>query len=131
MVNRNQFREIYCLFDQDVVIEIIKIFIEEYPLKLEGLLTNIEDRDLQTLSFAIHNLKGVISNFSAPETFELIKNFEDTVLHLTTSKTGQFEISALKAQLAEIKESVIAVADDLEEIMHDMLGGKFNFHPNG
>ncbi|MDY0342160.1 MAG: Hpt domain-containing protein [Lentimicrobium sp.] len=131
MVNRNIFRETYQLFDQDVIIEIINIYIDEYPGKLERLAKNIEERDFKALRFTAHNLKGVISNFSAPEAFEMIKNFEKTAVDLFEEEGKEFNEAAIKNQLSEINATVIKVGEDLKKIKQEMLSGDFIFDPNG
>ncbi|HAH57287.1 MAG: Hpt domain-containing protein [Lentimicrobium sp.] len=131
MVDRNNFRETYQIFDQDVIIEIINIYIDEYPEKLEKLARNIQERDLKSLRFNVHNLKGVLSNFSAPEAFEMIRNFEKMVVDLLEGNIQDLDETVFENQLSEIKTAVIKVGEELKTIKQEMEKGEFNFHPNG
>lgn len=75
-INEKQFLENFQYFDKEVVLEIINIFLEEYPQRMETLQANINERDFDQLRFNAHSLKGVVANFVAPEVQELAKTLE-------------------------------------------------------
>ncbi len=75
-INEKQFLENFQYFDKEVVLEIINIFLEEYPQRMETLQANIKERDFDQLRFNAHSLKGVVANFVAPEVQELAKTLE-------------------------------------------------------
>ena len=131
MVNRKVFKETYQLFDQDVIIEIIDIFIDEYPEKLRKLGQDITARDFKALRFTAHNLKGVVANFSAPAPLEIIKEFEKVASHLYENEGENFDEANLNARLAEISSSVIRTAEDLKQIKKEILNGDFVIGPVG
>lgn len=131
MVNRKVFKETYQLFDQDVIIEIIDIFLDEYPEKLRKLCEDIAARDFKALRFTAHNLKGVVANFSAPAPLEIIKDFEQVASHLYENDGETFDEENLNARLTEIRTSVIRTAEDLKQIKEEILNGDFVIGPGG
>lgn len=50
-------------FDKEVVIEIIDIFLKEYPERISLLEADIVNRNFDGLYKHAHSVKGVISNF--------------------------------------------------------------------
>lgn len=76
IISKDQFLENFQYFDKEVVLEIINIFIEEYPERLKTLQKNITDGDFDQLRFNAHSIKGVVANFVAPEVQNLAKALE-------------------------------------------------------
>ena len=52
--------------DEELMREIIGIFLEEYPSLLEGIHDAVRKQDGRALECFAHNLKGSVSNFGAP-----------------------------------------------------------------
>lgn len=129
MVNRNIFKQTYQLFDQDVIIEIINIYNDEYPEKLRKLAQSIKDRNFKELRFIAHNLKGVIANFSAPEALEIMKSFEITASQLLEEGANNVAAATLETQLAEVNATAIKIGKDLEKIKQEILSGDFIIDP--
>lgn len=63
MINKGTFSAMYENFDKEVVVEIIDIFIKEYPDRIIQLEQDIQNGDLESLYKHAHSLKGVIANF--------------------------------------------------------------------
>ncbi len=63
MVDKATFTAMYENFDKEVVVEIIDIFIKEYPERMAQLQNDIHAGDLDSLYKHAHSLKGVIANF--------------------------------------------------------------------
>ncbi len=76
IIDREQFQQNFQYFDKEVVLEIINIFIDEYPSRMEIIKKNIDEKDFDQLRFNAHSLKGVIANFVAPEAHELARSLE-------------------------------------------------------
>lgn len=76
MINKKLFKENFSFFDKEVVLEIIDIFINEYPDRMQTLEQDIQNKDSESLKFNAHSLKGVIANFVDEETKELAKELE-------------------------------------------------------
>ncbi len=76
MINKELFVENFSFFDKEVVLEIMDIFINEYPERIKTLELNIKNKDSKSINFNAHSLKGVIANFVDEETRELAKELE-------------------------------------------------------
>ena len=76
MIDKKQFLENFQYFDNEIVVEIINIFIDEYPNRMETLRKNIDEKDFDQIKFNAHSLKGVVANFMAPEVQELARQLE-------------------------------------------------------
>lgn len=66
-INRTQFEDNFQYFDKEIVLEIIDIFINEYPDRIKAISDSIEAVDYDGIKFNCHSVKGVIANFIAPE----------------------------------------------------------------
>ena len=51
--------------DEELLREIIDIFLEEYPSLVAGIRDAVEKKDAGALERSAHNLKGSVSNFGA------------------------------------------------------------------
>ncbi len=109
MIDKKQFLENFQYFDNEIVLEIINIFIDEYPERMETLRKNIAEKDFDQIKFNAHSLKGVVANFVAPEVQELARQLEikgasedmedvEALYHVLKEKTGQVieELEVLK-----------------------------------
>jgi HPt (histidine-containing phosphotransfer) domain-containing protein len=76
IIEKDRFQENFQYFDKEVVLEIINIFIDEYPERMNSIKENIEQEDFDQLRFNAHSLKGVVANFIAPEVQALAKSME-------------------------------------------------------
>lgn len=63
MIDKVTFNEMYDNFDKEVVVEIIDIFINEYPSRMQAIQQAIQNLDFDAIDKLCHSLKGVISNF--------------------------------------------------------------------
>lgn len=77
VINKEQFIDSFQYFDKEIVLEIIDIFIDEYPERIENLEISINNKDFPQLKFHAHSIKGVIANFAAPEAQELARQLEN------------------------------------------------------
>jgi two-component system sensor histidine kinase/response regulator len=51
--------------DEELLHEIIGIFLEEYPSLIAGIRSAVEKQDARSLERSAHNLKGSVCNFGA------------------------------------------------------------------
>lgn len=65
VIDEASFMETFQYFDKSIVVEIIDIFIEEYPRRMSDLKNDIDRKDFSKLKFDAHSMKGVIANFFA------------------------------------------------------------------
>lgn len=52
--------------DEELISDVIRLFLEDYPLRLAAIKSALEARDPERLRAAAHTLKGSASNLSAP-----------------------------------------------------------------
>ena len=111
MIDKKQFSENFQYFDNEVVTEIINIFIDEYPERMETLRKNINEKDFEQLKFNAHSLKGVVANFVAPEVQELARQLE--------MKGANKDLTDVESLFNELKEKSALVVEELKELKKD------------
>jgi len=64
MIDRENFKENFKYYDNEVIVQIMDIFLGEYAGNLEVIQKSILDRDFVTLNHKAHALKGVVAYMS-------------------------------------------------------------------
>jgi len=77
MIDRKKFNETFVYLDKEIMVEIIDIFLGEYPDRFSALQKNIREQDFKGLKFNAHSLKGVIANFMDPVTIDLSRQLDE------------------------------------------------------
>jgi len=77
MINLENFNENFKYYGNDVVVQIIDMFIEDHQEDLKMIEQNITNKDFLSLRFNAHHLKGSVANFMDPETTELSRKLEE------------------------------------------------------
>jgi len=96
-----QFNENFQYYDQEIIKEVIDIFIDEYDDRIVSLEKNISEKDFTNLAFNAHSLKSVIANYMAPNAYELTRKLEE--LAKNHSENGIVEIfTELKSETNEL-----------------------------
>ncbi len=108
MIDKKQFLENFQYFDKEVVLEIINIFINEYPERMETLKKNIDEKDFDQLKFNAHSLKGVVANFVAPEVQELARQLE--------IKGANSDLTGVDSLYNELHEKADIAVQELNEL---------------
>lgn len=62
--------------DQDLLEEMIDIFLSDYPNQVNEIRAAIDRKDAEELVNAAHALKGAVGNFGAKRVFELAQSLE-------------------------------------------------------
>jgi len=107
-INQELLRETFDIYDKETIIEIINIFFEEYPERIEALNEATSNKDSEKLRTTAHGLKGVISHFHAEEARGLAKQLEEKGME------GDFEdVEDIKTKLFEQMDEMIV---ELKEI---------------
>jgi len=86
MIDKQQFDNTFQYFNPKDTIEIIDLFLEQYPEQISLLAQNIEDNDLVQVKWNAHKLKGICSQFFDAVSADNARKLEDT------SKRKIFEI---------------------------------------
>lgn len=76
LIDNKQFTDNFQYFDKEIVLEIIDIFINEYPDRIKSISETIEQQDFDNLRFNAHSIKGVIANFIAVDVQEIARDIE-------------------------------------------------------
>lgn len=107
-IDKAAFQESFKVYDNEVIVEIIDLFFEEYPERLKSLEEAIRQHDAETLRTTAHGLKGVIAHFHADEAHSLAKNLESKGASKTMKETDKI--------LDQLKEKTDRIAEELKEI---------------
>lgn len=105
MINLENFNENFKYYGNDVVVQIIDMFIEDHQEDLKMIGQNINNKDFLSLRFNAHHLKGSLANFMDPVTTELTRKLEemgDTKTEDGLSETYEELLSAAKILLKEL-----------------------------
>jgi HPt (histidine-containing phosphotransfer) domain-containing protein len=113
LIDKDKFRENFEFFDKEIVLDIINMFIDEYPERMQKIKQNIDDKDFENLKFNAHSLKGVIANFVADDATAVAKALEnkgknqdpegiDELYQTLVEKTGQ-----VVEELKELKKDFV------------------------
>ncbi|RLD44755.1 MAG: hypothetical protein DRI86_06685 [Bacteroidetes bacterium] len=113
VIDKEQFTETFQYFDNEIVVEIIDIFLNEYPERIEALNASIKNVDYDSLKFNSHSIKGVVANFVAPSVEQQAKELEimgsDKNMEGAEELFAAFKISSesLVEELIELKEEFV------------------------
>jgi len=77
MINLENFNENFKYYGNDVIVQIIDMFVEDHQEDLKMIGQNISNKDFLSLRFNAHHLKGSVANFMDPETTELTRKLEE------------------------------------------------------
>lgn len=108
IIEKDRFQENFQYFDKEIVLEIINIFIDEYPERMKSIKENIEQKDFDQLRFNAHSLKGVVANFIAPEVQSLARSLE--------MKGTNKELQDTDALYSELKGKADVMVEELAEL---------------
>lgn len=108
VIDKSAFLDTFQYFDKPIVVEIIDIFFNEYPERIQKIEKAIREKDFTALKFDAHSMKGVIANFVAEEPHQLAKELE--------IKGNEQDSSGLDELFEALKKSTIALMEDLKEL---------------
>lgn len=117
MIDKQLFIESFKVFDREVVVEIITIFFDEYPIRFEKMDHNIADQNFKELAFNAHSLKGVVSNFAAPVLFALAGEVEKTASVLSEGRIDPDLTQKLNIYYPKMKAATAEFHTDLKELI--------------
>jgi hypothetical protein len=117
MINKQLFIDNFKVFDKEIVVEIINIFFEEYPERVEKMDKNIAENNYKDLAFNAHSLKGVVSNFAAPELFDLARELEKMSTTVRDGNTDPDLIYKISIGYPKMTEATADFYTDLKEIV--------------
>lgn len=114
VIDKVSFLDTFQYFDKHIVLEIIDIFINEYPQRMLNLKNAIEKKDFNALKFDAHSMKGVISNFMAAKPQQFAKELEYKGLEKDDSNLDEI-FSNLQVASEELLEDLKELRSLFEE----------------
>ncbi len=108
LIDKEKFQENFKHFDNELIVEIIDMFINERDERLKTIKQNIDDKDMDALKFNAHSIKGVIANFMADVPRDHAKALE--------FKGKENDTDGLDELFAKLDKSTLELAENLKEI---------------
>ncbi len=108
VINETSFKETFQYFDKSIVLEIIELFIAEYPERIAAIKNDIASRNFDSLKFNAHSIKGVIANFFATEPQKFARELETKGTH----KEG----NGLEELVLQLDQSCLQLIEDLQQM---------------
>jgi HPt (histidine-containing phosphotransfer) domain-containing protein len=93
--------------DRDLLHELLSIFVEEFPVKLQELRDALAREDLARAGIVSHGLKGMLSNLSIAQ---------------AASCAAQIELMARKREAASAKEALEALEKEVQGLLPELQG---------
>jgi len=112
VIDWNEFNENFQYYDENIIREVIDIFIGEYDERFSKMQINLDEKDFSALAFNAHSLKSVIANYMAPKPFELTHRLEEMAKN--NSKEGIVEV------FTELKNSSQELVIELKEYLQKL-----------
>ena len=76
MIDWDKFNEHLQYYDKELILEVINLFIQDYPQNISTLRKNVEEKDFPQLDINAHTLKSNCSTFGAAEASGLALKLE-------------------------------------------------------
>lgn len=113
IISPELFNDTFQYFDKEIVVEIIDIFINEYPERMSTIQAAIQTRNFADLKFSAHSVKGVVANFAVPDLQAMARDLE-----IAGSEQNLTNVDEL---FENFKEKCQWLVDDLKEIRASFL----------
>ena len=107
-INKEQFIENFQYFDKEIILEIIDIFINEYPERMKSINDSISSKSFDDIKFHSHSIKGVVANFCAPEVEQQARELE--------FKGTNKDFTDVEEMFEEFRKSTSALLEELKEL---------------
>lgn len=107
MIDKEAFRENFKYYDNEVIVQIMDIFFEEYAGNLEVIQKSILEKDFVTLNQKAHGLKGVVAYMS--------EELSSLCFELET-KGQEKNANGLQATYDTLKAGVLEMVDELTSL---------------
>jgi two-component system sensor histidine kinase/response regulator len=97
--------------DRELLRELIALFFEELPERLEAIRVALEQDDLQSIHELVHSIKGSVSNFAAAPAFEAASRVND--LSRAGTRDGlKAAVEALERELDRLHPALLEIAEE-------------------
>ena len=89
--------------DRDLLIELLGIFLEHYPLKMRAIRQALEKKEVAPIKDIAHSLKGAAGNISAKKIYAAFVNIEQMAKNNDLGLIAQ-SLPELDRQVVRLKE---------------------------
>jgi len=112
MINKESFRDNFRYYDKSIVLQVIDIFLDEYPDRLIELEKNVSELDYPAIDNNAHSFKGAVA-YMSPLVAELARKLE--FMGKEQSNGGIIET------FEELRSVTRLLANDLKDIRTEYL----------
>ena len=144
MIDKATFKENFQYFDNELVVEIIDIFLNEYEERLAQIEDDFNKPDFISLKFNAHSYKGVVANFYDPEITDSSKDLDKYAKQLSAALSAKLDkpeehlskmdkeelvrismsllseeketVTKAKGTFSQLKELTLLLAEELNEL---------------
>ncbi len=106
MIHKETFDSVYEGFDDEIIVDIIDTFLDEFEERIETIRKAVADRDFDVIHKATHKLKGSFGAFYATEEVELANTLMNKGKNNDDSEIDSLLEEFLKNSLA-LKQEII------------------------
>ncbi|MBW2192914.1 MAG: response regulator, partial [Deltaproteobacteria bacterium] len=92
--------------DWDFLKEAIDIFIADYPPMLNTIGEALKNKDMDSMKWTVHALKGMVGNFQAHTTYQAALKLEE-ILRQENIEGADLVYQELSAQLSKLEKSLL------------------------
>jgi HPt (histidine-containing phosphotransfer) domain-containing protein len=107
MIDWNKYNDTFQWYGEDVEIELIGVYQEEFENRMLKIAQNVAERDFEQLKFNTHSLKGTISNYHDPEPVALALELELRAKESNPEGIDEL-LEQLKVSAGSLLEALIA-----------------------
>jgi HPt (histidine-containing phosphotransfer) domain-containing protein len=127
MIDKEAFRVRYNDFDNEIVIDILDMFISGYDENIKTISAAISNDDLPSVKKAAHAFKGIIgnieSNCKAFTEIERIETMSDHLIQLDFTK-GIEEDEDYKEALMQVSDQFLKFKNSSKQLLEEAIGLK-------
>lgn len=96
--------------DMAFLYELIDIFLDDYPHRLDAMRSAIGSQDLSTLCESVHTLKGSVGNFGCSRVYQAAQRVEDL--------GHQGDVTMVRGALATLEGELEGLVQELKQLKH-------------
>ena len=100
--------------DKELLLELLDIFIEDYPLKIEAIRQGIQEKNFEKLRDASHSMKGASGNIAAKRINTLFVQIEQLVKMNSTDGIEDL-LKSLEQAFSDFKDYTEKLKQDFKK----------------
>ena len=100
--------------DRELLLELLDIFIEDYPVKVNAIRAGIKENNFEKLRDATHSMKGASANISAKRLNSLFLQIEQ-IARLNTTDGMEDALKDLEQAFSDLKNYTAKLKQDFSK----------------